>query len=113
MTSIVHLSNARQRKARVYFSRAELSQLMAMYSARVASGDWRDYAIDHSVGMAVFSIFRHAHERPLFAIAKTMTHRGPDYAVFDQHDRVARSTSLAEALSQFDRKIRKLKLVKG
>lgn len=112
MTSIVQLADARQRKTRVYFSRAEISLLMAMYSERVANGDWRDYAIDHSVGVAVFSIFRHAHDRPLFAVAKTMTHKGPDYAVFDQHKRLTRAHSLSDALSQFTKKLRQLKLVK-
>ena len=35
----------------------------------MASGEWRDYAIDFRPGMAIFSIFRHTSEQPLFAIA--------------------------------------------
>ncbi len=34
------------------------------------AGDWRDYAIDHRDGMAVFSIFRHSFDRPVYVIAK-------------------------------------------
>ncbi len=33
-------------------------------------GDWRDYAIDHRDGVAVFSIFRHIFDRPVYVIAK-------------------------------------------
>ncbi len=36
----------------------------------VASGTWRDYAIDHLADRAVFSIFRRASEIPLFRIEK-------------------------------------------
>ncbi|MEM7563519.1 MAG: DUF2794 domain-containing protein, partial [Pseudomonadota bacterium] len=35
---------------------------LQLYSTRVARGEWRDYAIDHSAGVAIFSIFRHANE---------------------------------------------------
>ena len=34
------------------------------------AGDWRDYAIDHRDGMAMFSIFRHSFDRPVYVIAK-------------------------------------------
>ena len=58
----------------LYFSRPELSQILAAYSARVAAGEWRDYAIDHLAGSATFSIFRHTHENPLFVIEKKQHH---------------------------------------
>ena len=32
------------------------SQILAAYSARVAAGEWRDYAIDHLAGSATFSV---------------------------------------------------------
>ena len=54
----------------VTFSRFELAQLLNLYSRRVISGEWRDYAIDHGAGEAVFSIFRHSADRPLFAVSK-------------------------------------------
>lgn len=44
MTDLVHLSDYRRRsRARVYFSRAELSQLLGLYSTRVMRGEWRDW----------------------------------------------------------------------
>ncbi len=36
----------------------------------VGKGEWRDYAIDGNKDRAVFSIFRHASEMPLYRIEK-------------------------------------------
>jgi hypothetical protein len=36
----------------------------------VAAGEWRDYAIDFGRERAVFSVFRHASEVPLYRIEK-------------------------------------------
>ncbi len=46
---------------------------MGLYSRRVSQGEWRDYAIDHEKELAVFSIFRHSAEHPLYTITK---HKG-------------------------------------
>ena len=53
------LSDARRT---LYFTRSELNQLLGLYSRNVARGVWRDYAIDHRDGQALFSVFRHTHE---------------------------------------------------
>lgn len=98
MDQIVRLSDFRHRRSRVYFTRAELSQLLSLYSSRVISGEWRDYAIDHAVGVAVFSVFRHTHDRPLFAIAKIAGRGGADWAVFGPKGRLGRAASLPEVL---------------
>lgn len=107
MTHIVPFADPKRgkRAGPVYFNRVELSQLLSLYSTRVALGEWRDYAIDHQAGMAVFSVFRHTHDRPLFAITKQTTPRGPDYAVFDQRRKLRRSASLAEVLEEFERRL--------
>ena len=55
----------------LYFTRSELNQLLGLYSRHVARGVWRDYAIDHRDGMALFSVFRHTHEAPAYSIVKT------------------------------------------
>lgn len=107
MSLIVHLSDYRRRsKGRVSFNRAELSKLLSVYSERVAAGEWRDYAIDHDNGMAVFSIFRRASERPAFSVCKTITPKGQTYAVFDANRRLNRSASLSDVLSIFERRPR-------
>ena len=90
-------------KGNIFFSRQELNQLLSLYSRRVSSGEWRDYAIDQNGGRAVFSIFRHSHDSPLFAIAKqtAKSGRSREYVVFRGHCKVKQSASLSEALSIF------------
>ena len=70
MAKLVRLADRRYAQRRMAFDRDEMNVLLALYSRRVAEGEWRDYAIDHGVGMAVFSAFRRAEGRPAFAIAK-------------------------------------------
>lgn len=54
----------------VAFNRWELSQILNVYGRKVASGEWRDYAIDFARDRAVFSIFRRTCETPLYRIEK-------------------------------------------
>lgn len=56
--------------AKAAFSRLELNAILAVYGRKVASGEWRDYAIDFHADKAVFSIFRRASECPLFTVVK-------------------------------------------
>jgi uncharacterized protein DUF2794 len=50
----------------VTFDRRELDRIFGLYGRMVAAGEWRDYAIDFLRDRAVFSVFRHAAEVPLF-----------------------------------------------
>lgn len=97
----------RAAKHRVFFTRHELNRLLSIYSRRVMSGEWRDYAIDVSAGMAVFSVFRNSQERPLFTIAKRARsgQRGIEFTVASGAHRLARSESLSEALKVFERRL--------
>ncbi|MEM1266702.1 MAG: DUF2794 domain-containing protein [Pseudomonadota bacterium] len=54
----------------VTFHRRELSLIMPVYGRMVASGDWRDYAISMLRDVAIFSIFRHTAEHPIYRIEK-------------------------------------------
>ena len=54
----------------IFFDRRELDDILAIYGRKVASGEWRDYAIDMGRDRAVFSIFRKASECPLYRIEK-------------------------------------------
>ena len=93
----------------VSFDRRELKHLLGLYSMRVAAGEWRDYAIDFRPGMAIFSIFRHAAEQPLFAIAK-VPGAGKDggYMVYNGPRKLAHGDSLEDVLRVFDRKLKLL-----
>ena len=54
----------------ISFDRQELTQILNVYGRKVASGEWRDYAIDTLNEKAVFSVFRRASEVPLYRIEK-------------------------------------------
>ncbi len=107
MTNLYRLADQRARRRIVSFDRGELSRLLSLYSRRVASGEWRDYAIDFRPGMAIFSIFRHTAEQPLFAIAKVPpgTNQG-GYMVYNGPRKLAHGDSLDDVLSVFERKLR-------
>lgn len=59
------------RRTRITFDRRELQTILHLYGIMVASGEWRDYAIDMLYERAVFSVFRRASEMPLYRIEKT------------------------------------------
>jgi hypothetical protein len=54
----------------VVFNRRELNRILDLYGRMVATGEWRDYAIDFLRDRAVFSIFRRASEVPIYRIEK-------------------------------------------
>jgi hypothetical protein len=54
----------------VSFGRNELREIFDLYVRKVASGEWRDYAIDFSPQKAVFLIYRRAAEYALYRIEK-------------------------------------------
>ena len=53
------------------FTRLELNQILNVYGRKVATGEWRDYAMDFGREKAVFSVFSRTSECPLFTIEKT------------------------------------------
>ena len=108
MTEMFRLSDYRRKKnrQRVFFNRQELRQLMDLYSRRVAMGEWKDYAIDQSGGLAVFSVFRHTFDAPAFAIAKRAEGRRCDYLVISGQRAIKRGTSIGEVLAIFNKPLR-------
>jgi hypothetical protein len=107
MSQVVSLNAYRlkpkHRRKHVAFSRHELFELLNVYSRRVASGEWRDYAIDHGPGMAAFSIFRHTAEEPLFAVVKLPTGaRSGPYLVVDGQRKLAEGEQLRDVLALFE-----------
>ncbi len=108
MQSFDRLGKHRRSTSTTFFDRQELHQLLNLYSQRVAAGEWRDYAIDHRDGRAIFSVFRHTLDSPAFSITKRQIKNGREgaYEVHDGRQRVKRSASLAEALTIFRRPLR-------
>lgn len=66
----VSLAANRSSPPEIRFDRREINAILRVYGRKVAAGEWRDYAIDHRRGEAVFSIFRRTSEVPLYRIIK-------------------------------------------
>lgn len=105
MSQLYRFSEYRKTPRRVFFDRAELNQLLSLYSRNVASGEWRDYAIDQVGGTAIFSVFRHTHDAPLFSIAKQGNSRSVEYVVFAGREKLKRAKTLGDALKVFRKKL--------
>ena len=70
----------------IRFDRAELSMILGLYGRHVASGEWRDYALDFGRETASFSVFRRSSEQPLYRIVKNplLTRKNGLYSVVAQ-----------------------------
>jgi hypothetical protein len=88
------------------FTRAELSQMLSVYSRRVADGEWRDYAIDSRDGVAIFSIFRRTFESPLFTIVKHAAGHSAEYELFSGPEHLDSNVSLPDLLATLDLRLR-------
>jgi hypothetical protein len=94
----------------VTFDRLELNRILGVYGRMVAAGEWRDYALDFLEEAAVFSIFRHAAEMPLFRIEKRPRLRakqGQYSAIAAGGMILKRGHDLAQVLRIFDKKLLK------
>jgi len=80
------------KSAVISFDRRELNLLFNLYGARVAAGEWRDYALDFMPSRAVFSIFRRASEMPLYRVEKNpeLARRQGAYSVVAANGQILR-----------------------
>lgn len=95
--------------AQVSFDRRELNLLFNLYGAKVAAGEWRDYALDFTPAKAVFSIFRRTSEAPLYRIEKNpeLARRQGAYAVIAASGLVMkRGHDLSRVLRVLDRRLK-------
>lgn len=106
-STVVPLRDYRAGRRPQFFSRSELNQLLGLYSRNVARGVWRDYAIDHRDGRALFSVFRHTHESALYTIVKAVpSAAGPaEFVVMSGRQRLRAAASLGEVLDYFRGKL--------
>jgi hypothetical protein len=96
------------RPDRVSFQRSELSAILGLYGRMVAAGLWRDYGISMLRDVAIFAVFRHSAEHPLYRIEKRppLAARQGLYAVVAMDGRVLRRGSdLAQVLRVLEKKL--------
>ena len=70
MNAVIRFPEHRGKSPFLQFTRTEFHRLLNLYSKRVMTGEWRDYAITFGPTKADFFIFRHSAENPLFVISK-------------------------------------------
>ena len=98
------------RDVSIRFDRGELKRILNTYGRMVAAGEWRDYAIDFRTDAAIFSVFRHTAEFPLYAIEKRprLKDKQGQYAVVAAGGQLlARGHDLTAVLRVLERKLLK------
>jgi hypothetical protein len=105
--TVFPLREYRAERRAQFFTRSELNQLLGLYSRNVSRGVWRDYAIDHRDGQALFSVFRHTHDSALYKIVKcNASPAAPaEFFVLSGRQRLSAGATLAEALEFFRGKL--------
>lgn len=94
-------------KPDVAFHRTELDQILRVYGRMVANGEWRDYAIGHGPEKAIFAIFRHASEMPIYRVEKDpkLARKQGAYCVVGTGGMILkRGHDLSTVLKVFDKK---------
>jgi len=92
----------------VAFHRTELSVILQLYGRMVAAGLWRDYGISMLRDVAVFAVFRHTAEHPIYRIEKhpRLAGRQGQYAVIAMDGRILkRGPDLAQVLKVLEKKL--------
>jgi len=73
-----YLYEAKLKDEEKFFSKKELNKILSFYGMKVASGEWKDYAINRDKEKSSFSIYRHASEIPIYQIVKNHKTKKPD-----------------------------------
>ncbi len=105
--TVLPLRDYRARRRPQFFTRSELNQLLGIYSRNVSRGVWRDYAIDHREGRALFSVFRHSQEAAVYTIVKSTasTSSPAEFVVMSGRQRLQSGSTLSDALAYFRGKL--------
>ena len=95
----------------VGFEREELQRILDLYGRMVASGEWRDYAMDFGRDAASFSAFRRTAENPQARIEKRPALRAKQgmWTLFGEGGQVLkRGHELAGVLFPLERRLMKV-----
>ena len=92
----------------IFFSKYELTSILNLYSKQVSKGFWKDYALDSKANTAIFSIYKHSHEKPMYQIIKK-SFKGfrnmPDFFITKDSEIINKSTEISTILSKFEKKL--------
>ena len=92
----------------IFFSKLELTSILNLYSKQVSKGYWRDYALDSKVDNAIFSIYKHSQDKPMYQIIK-ISQKGfrnkPRFYIKKGEEVINKSNSLSNIISNFEKKL--------
>ena len=92
----------------IFFSKYELTSILNLYSKQVSKGFWKDYALDSKVNTAIFSIYKHSHDRPIYQIIKKSLkgfRNMPDFFIIKDTEIINKSSEISIILSKFEKKL--------
>ena len=98
----------------IFFSKLELTSILNLYSKQVSKGCWKDYALDNAIDNAIFSIYKHSLDKPMYQIIKNSMkgfRNKPIFFIKKDGEIISKSNDLSILLSNFEKKlsIKKLK----
>ena len=98
----------------VFFSKTELTSILSLYSKQVSKGYWKDYALDSKTDNAIFSVFKHSQDKPMYQIIKNSQkgfRNNPIFYIKKDKEVIGKSNILLKILYNFEKKlsIKKLK----
>ena len=92
----------------IFFSKLELTSILNLYSKQVSKGFWKDYALDSKVNTAIFSIYKHSHDKPIYQIIKKSIkgfRNMPDFFIKKDEQTINKSNEISTILSKFEKKL--------
>ena len=92
----------------IFFSKYELTSILNLYSKQVSKGFWKDYALDSKANTAIFSIYKHSHDKPMYQIIKKSSkgfRNMPDFFITKESEIINKSTEILTILSKFEKKL--------
>ena len=107
ISNVLKLDDNNHKKT-IFFSKLELTSILSLYSKQVSRGFWKDYALDSQNGTAIFSIFRHTHDKPIYQIIKKRL-KGlksiNEFYILKDSGLISKSTDLFTILNKFEKKL--------
>ena len=92
----------------IFFSKYELTSILNLYSKQVSKGFWKDYALDSNANTAIFSIYKHSHDRPIYQIIKKSLkgfRNMPNFFITKDTEIINKSSEISIVLSKFEKKL--------
>ena len=92
----------------IFFSKYELTSILNLYSKQVSKGFWKDYALDNKANTAIFSIYKHSHDRPVYQIIKKSLkgfRQRPKFFITKDAEIINKSSEISIILSRFEKKL--------